>query len=112
MTNPIDPIEKQEFKNIPSEVITKLLMVSRRLAESSELSEVLSTARIPTERSSPTRLLLLDSGRFRPCTEPKPVLHRDGDSLPMFPAAPRTCALPGCDDLVRYVIAAKQAHRK
>ena len=43
MTNPIDPIEKQEFKNIPSEVITKLLMVSRRLAESSELSEVLST---------------------------------------------------------------------
>ena len=43
MTNPINPIEKREFKNIPSEVITKLLMVSRRLAESSELSEVLST---------------------------------------------------------------------
>ncbi len=43
MSTPIDPIEQQELKNIPSQVITKLLMVSRRLSESSELSVVLST---------------------------------------------------------------------
>ncbi len=43
MSNPIDPIEQLELKNIPSQVITKLLMVSRRLSESSELSVVLST---------------------------------------------------------------------
>ena len=43
MSNPIDPIEQQELKNVPSQVITKLLMVSRRLSESSELSVVLST---------------------------------------------------------------------
>ena len=43
MSTPIDPIERQELKDVPSQVITKLLMVSRRLSESSELSVVLST---------------------------------------------------------------------
>ncbi|MSR33430.1 MAG: GAF domain-containing protein [Phycisphaerales bacterium] len=43
MSTPINPIEQQELKNVPLQVITKLLMVSRRLSESSELSAVLST---------------------------------------------------------------------
>ena len=43
MSKPLDPIEHEELKNVPSQVITKLLMVSRRLSESSELSVVLST---------------------------------------------------------------------
>ena len=43
MSTPIDPIERQELKNVPSQIISQLLKVSRRLSESSELSVVLST---------------------------------------------------------------------
>ena len=43
MSTPIDPIERQELKNVPSQIISQLLTVSRRLSESSELSVVLST---------------------------------------------------------------------
>ncbi|MCE9618816.1 MAG: SpoIIE family protein phosphatase [Planctomycetes bacterium] len=43
MQTPIDPIEQHELRNVSLEVIAKLLLVSRRLAGTSELADVLST---------------------------------------------------------------------
>ena len=53
----------------------------------------------------PKRWLPLDFGRYRPRIMPKLAPQPADDSWPRFPSTLRKDALPGADDVTRYVIA-------